>query len=377
MRDSLRLGRIAGFPVAVHWSVLVVALLLAWGLAEGVLPESAPGHTAATYWLVGVPGALLLLCSLLAHEISHAVVARRAGVDVDGLTLWMFGGVARLRGEAPTARADLRIAVVGPATSLVLAVAFGLVWWLLDTLGQPALAVSVTGWLAGVNLLLAVFNLVPGAPLDGGRVLRALLWERWGDRDRAAAAATNAGQLVGYMLVGFGLLAFFGGDYVGGLWLILIGWFLHGAARAEQAAYVAEHVLHGVVVGDVMSTEVRTVGSDLTVERLIESLVLGGRHSAYPVVDPEGSVRGLVALAQLRTVPASARASTLVGEVAVPLSQVPTCGPDDPVAQVLQKLAGDAGRRALVFEQGRLVGILTPADITRVLEARQLLEASR
>jgi Zn-dependent protease len=377
MRDSLRLGRIAGFPVAVHWSVLVVVLLLAWGLAEGVLPQSAPGHTAATYWLVGVPGALLLLCSLLAHEISHAVVARRVGVEVDGLTLWMFGGVARLRGEASTARADLQIAVVGPATSLVLAVLFGFVWWVLDTLGQTALAVSVTGWLAGINLLLAVFNLVPGAPLDGGRVLRALLWARWGDHDRAAAAAAGAGQVVGYMLVGFGLLAFFGGDYVGGLWLILIGWFLHGAAQAEQAAYVAEHVLHGVVAGDVMSTEVRTVGSDLTVEQLIESLVLGGRHSAYPVVDPEGSVRGLVALAQLRTVPASARASTLVGEVAVPLSQVPTCSPVEPVAQVLQKLAGDAGRRALVFEQGRLVGILTPADITRVLEARQLLEASR
>ena len=149
MRDSLRLGRIAGFPVAVHWSVLVVVLLLAWGLAEGVLPESAPGHSAATYWLVGVPGALLLICSLLAHEISHAVVARRVGVEVEGLTLWMFGGVARLRGEATTARADLQIAVVGPATSLVLAGAFGLVWWLLDTLGQPALAVSLTGWLAG------------------------------------------------------------------------------------------------------------------------------------------------------------------------------------------------------------------------------------
>ena len=377
MRDSLRLGRIAGFPVAVHWSVLVVVLLLAWGLAEGVLPESAPGHSAATYWLVGVPGALLLICSLLAHEISHAVVARRVGVEVEGLTLWMFGGVARLRGEATTARADLQIAVVGPATSLVLAGAFGFVWWLLDMLGQPALAVSLAGWLAGINLLLAVFNLVPGAPLDGGRVLRALLWGRWGDHDRAAAAATSAGQLVGFTLVGFGLLAFFGGDYVGGLWLILIGWFLHGAARAEQAAYIAEHVLHGVVVRDVMSSDVRTVGSDLTVEHLIESLVLGGRHSAYPVVDPEGSVRGLVALAQLRTVPASARASTLVGEVAVPLSQVSTCGPDEPVAQVLQKLAGDAGRRALVFDEGRLVGILTPADITRVLEARQLLGATR
>jgi Zn-dependent protease/CBS domain-containing protein len=377
MRDSLRIGRIAGFPVAVHWSVLVVVLLLAGGLADGVLPEAAPGHGAATYWLVGLGGALLLLCSLLAHEVSHAVVARRAGVEVEGLTLWMFGGIANLRGEAPTARADLRIAAVGPATSLVLAAAFGAGWWALDTLGQSALAVSVAGWLATINVVLAVFNLVPGAPLDGGRVLRALLWSRWGDRDRAAAAATTAGQTVGYVLVGLGLLSFLAGDYVGGLWLMLIGWFLHGAARAEQAAYVAEHVLRGVAVGDIMSSEVRTVGSELTVEELVESLVLGGRHSAYPVVDPDGSIRGLVALGQLRTVPASARATTLVGDVAVPLARVATCAPDEPVAQVLPRLAGDAGRRALVFEQGRLVGILTPTDITRVLEAQQLLGGSR
>lgn len=377
MRDSLRLGRIAGFPVAVHWSVLVVVLLLAGGLADGVLPDAAPGHATATYWLLGIGGSLLLLCSLLAHEVSHAVVARREGVEVDGLTLWMFGGIANLRGEAQTARADLRIAVVGPATSLVLGVAFGLVWWLLDALGTSALLASVAAWLATLNVVLAVFNLVPGAPLDGGRVLRALLWSRWSDRDRAAAAATTAGQTVGYVLVGLGLLSFLAGDYVGGLWLMLIGWFLHGAARAEQAGYVAEHVLHGVTVGDVMSTEVQTVGSDLTVEHLVEALVLGGRHSAYPVVDPEGSVLGLVALAQLRTVPASARARTLVAEVVVPLAQVPTCGPAEPVAEVLPRLAGDPGRRALVFEQGRLVGVLTPTDITRVLEARQLLGGAR
>lgn len=377
MRDSLRIGRIAGFPVAVHWSVLVVVLLLAGGLADGVLPETAPGHSTATYWLVGVAGALLLLCSLLAHEVSHAIVARRSGVEVDGLTLWMFGGIANLRGEAPTARDDLRIAAVGPATSLVLGAVFGVVWWALDTLGQSPLVVSVAGWLSTINVVLAVFNLVPGAPLDGGRVLRALLWSRWGDRDRAAAAATTAGQSVGYLLVVLGLLSFLAGDYVGGLWLMLIGWFLHGAARAEQAGYLAEHVLRGVAVGDVMSSEVRTVGSELTVEELVESLVLGGRHSAYPVVAPDGSVRGLVTLGQLREVPASARATTLVGDVTVPLAQVATCAPETPVADLVPRLAADAGRRALVFEQGRLVGILTPTDITRVLETRQLLPRTR
>ena len=245
MRDSLRLGRIAGFPVAVNWSVLVVVLLLAWGLADGVLPQAAPGHGTRTYWRAGVTGALLLICSPLAHELPHAVVARRAGVGVDGLTLWMFGGVARLRGEPPTPREDFRIAAVGPATSLVLAAAFGLVWFTLDALGSGDLPVSVAGWLAGINVLLAVFNLVPGAPLDGGRILRAILWWRGDDRDRAVTTATTVGQVVAYCLVAIGLLDFLAGDTVGGLWLILIGGFLLTAARAEYAATLAQHALEG------------------------------------------------------------------------------------------------------------------------------------
>jgi Zn-dependent protease/CBS domain-containing protein len=376
MRDSLRLGRIAGFPVAVHWSVVVVVLLLAWSLADGVLPEVAPGRAAGTYWLYGVVGALLLLCSLLAHELSHAIVARRSGVEVEGLTLWMFGGVANLRGEPPAADADLRIAVAGPATSVGLSVGFGALAVVLSALGQSDLLVSVTAWLAGINLMLAVFNLIPGAPLDGGRILRASLWRRWGDRDRAAAAATRAGQLVGYCLVGLGLLNFLLGDYVGGLWMMLIGWFLHAAAIAEESAAVTVHTLEGVPVAAFMSTDVQTGQADLSVEEFVSRLVLGGRHSAYPVVGVDGTVTGLVTLGQLRGVPPGARASTSVGDVAVPLAHVATCTPDEPVAGVLPRLSRESGNRALVFDHGRLVGIVTPSDVTRMLETRSLLSSA-
>lgn len=376
MRESLRLGRIAGFPVAVSWSVLVIVWLLAWGLAGGVLPRAAPGHSVGVYWLAGLAGALLLVCSLMAHELAHAIVARRAGVEVEGLTLWMFGGVATLKGEPPTPRADFRIAVVGPATSLALGLVFAFLSVVLDALGWGGLVASVAAWLASINVVLGVFNLIPGAPLDGGRVLRALLWARSGDRDRAAATATRAGQVVAYGLVTIGLMAFVSFDPVGGLWMMLIGWFVLTAARAEQAATTADHVLHGVLVRDVMSPDLQVGDARLSVEEFVDVQVLGGRHSAYPLVDGDGAVVGLVTLGRLRDVPAAARASTVVRDVALPLSAVARCAPTEPVADLLPRVTRESGHRALVFEEDRLVGIVTPTDVQHALEARQLVSTS-
>jgi Zn-dependent protease/CBS domain-containing protein len=372
VNDTLRLGRILGFAVSVHWSVLVIVFLLAWGLAEDVLPVASPGHPAVTYWLAGITGAVLLIASLLAHELAHAVVARREGVQVEGLTLWLFGGVASLHGEATTPRADFRIAAVGPATSLALAAGFAVVWSVAEALSLEGIVVSLAAWLATINGVLAVFNLVPGAPLDGGRVLRAILWKLRGDRESAATSATVAGQVVGYCLVAIGLLAFLAGDSVGGLWTVLIGWFLLAAARAEQAATVTEHSLRGVTVGDVMSRDVVTSNGASSVEALIHLLVLGGRHSAYPVLDRHGVVEGLVTLKQLREVPSVARATTSVRDVALPLSAVATGTPEEPVSELLMRVTREAGGRALVFDEGRLAGIVTPADVTRALEVRGL-----
>jgi Zn-dependent protease/CBS domain-containing protein len=372
MGESLRLGRVLGFPVAINWSVLVVVLLLAWGLAEGVLPESAPGHGATAYWLAGVLGAVLLIASLLAHELAHAVVASRSGVEVESLTLWVFGGVATLRGDSPTPRADFRIAAAGPATSIGLGAGFGAAWAIGALLGCPDLVLGVAAWLSAINVFLALFNLIPGAPLDGGRILRAALWARSGDREKAATAATSAGQALGYGLVVLGLLVFLAGDPVGGLWTIFIGWFVLAAARAEQSATVTRHLLEGVRVRDVMSPDVRTGSSELTVDEFVARHVLGGRHSAYPVLGHSGAVDGLVTLRQLRDVSPPLRSTTLVRDVALPRADFATCGPDEPVEDLLARLTRDSGGRALVFDRGRLVGIVTPADVARVLDARTL-----
>ncbi len=372
MANDVKLGRVAGFPLAMNWSVLVIAWLLTWSLATGSFPYDAPGHAPGTYWITGLVAALVFFASLLAHELAHAVVARRFGVEVKGLTLWLFGGVATLGGEPPTPQADLRIAAAGPAASLGLGLGFGLIAGGLDLLGVAHLAVVAARWLAGINLMLGVFNLVPGAPLDGGRLLRAFLWRRHGDRVRAAVTAARAGVTVGYGLIWLGLLQFLDGASIGGLWLVFIGWFVLGAARAEEAAVLTRDALGGLRVADVMTPRPVVAPGLTTVRDFIERYLLGSPHSAYPVEGPGGRIVGLVTLAQLRGMPAAARDATTVADIAVPLADVPVAAPDDPLVSLLERLTGPTGGRALVFEHGALAGIVTPTDIARATELRDL-----
>lgn len=367
---DMKLGRVAGFPLAMNWSVLIIASLLAWSLATASFPHHAAGHSSGTYWVAGLSAALVFFGSLLAHEVAHAVVARRNGVEVEGITLWLFGGVARLGGESPTAGADFRIAIAGPATSLALGVGLGAVAIALDALDVAHLLVVVARWLSGINLMLGVFNLVPGAPLDGGRVLRAFLWRRHGDRVRAAISATRAGAMVGYGLIGLGFFEFLAGVSVGGLWLVFIGWFVLSAARAEEADIRTRQALDGLRVRDVMTPRPVVAPGWITVDEFIERYLFGNRHSAYPVEGPDGRIVGLVTLAQLRDVQPVARRTTRVQDVALALDRVSVVAPDEALASILARLTPEAGGRALAFDHGDLVGILTPADVARAAELR-------
>jgi Zn-dependent protease len=232
--DGIPLGRIAGIRVAASWTLLIVVALLVLGLAGGVFPREYPRLAASWYLVAALAGAVLFLASLLAHELAHALVARRAGVQVESITFWLFGGVARLGGDAGTATAALWIALVGPLTSLALGGVFAAATAGLRGAGAPAAVAGVPGWLAWTNLGLALFNLLPGAPLDGGRVLRALLWMRSGDRDRSAITAARAGRVLGIVLVGLGIFQIFSGLGASGLWVAFIGWFLGGAAAPRS-----------------------------------------------------------------------------------------------------------------------------------------------
>jgi Zn-dependent protease len=368
---GIPLGRIAGFPVYVNWSVLVILWLFTWSLAS-TLPTTAAGYPARAYWVAGACGATVLLASLLAHELAHAIVARRADVKVLGVTLWIFGGVTRLGGQAKTPQTAFRIAVAGPATSLLLAAIFGGAGAGLRTLGVGPIIIGVAWWLAGINALLGVFNLLPGAPLDGGQVLRAWLWRRHGDPTRAAIGAARAGRTLAFVLIAFGLLEFLAGAMVAGVWLAFIGWFIFTAAHADEAQVLTRNALAGVRVGDAMTPHPRTAPAWITVQDFIERYLLGDRHSAYPVEDHNGSISGLITLTQLRQVEPSSRAAILIGEIAMPLSRVPIAAPDEQVTALLERLASAQSSRALVVDAGRVVGIVTSSDLTRLVDVYRL-----
>ena len=373
MGEGIPIGRIGGFPVSVNWSVLVILWLFTWSLAS-TLPVAAPGYAAGVYWLAGACGAVVLLASLLAHELAHAILARRAGVKVFGVTLWLFGGVTRLGGEAKTPKTALRIAVSGPATSLALAAVFAGVAYGLGALRVGHIVVGVAWWLAGINLLLGLFNLLPGAPLDGGQVLRAYLWRRHGDAVRAGVGAARAGRIVAFILIGLGLVEFLAGALVGGVWLAFIGWFIFTAAREDETQILTRQALAGVRVADVMSADPHTAPAWITVEDFIQRYLLGDRHSAYPVEDRDGSILGLITLAQLRGVAPSQRATTLVREVAIPLPRVPSAAPQEPLTALLERLAAATGGRALVVDAGRVVGIVTASDLSRLIDVYRLAQ---
>ena len=235
MNDSVHLGRVSGIRLGANWSLFPILFLVAWTLAATLLPFAAPGYTTVGYWVFGLLTAAAFYACLLAHELAHALVARRHGVEVKGIVLWLFGGVAQFEGDTPTARAELQVAAAGPAASLAFAGIMAAVSWLLGLAGINSLMVASLWWLAGINTLLAIFNLLPAFPLDGGRILRAILWRRWDDRLRATAVAARVGTAGGYLLIALGVLEFLtGGGGIGSIWLALIGWFITVAARQQH-----------------------------------------------------------------------------------------------------------------------------------------------
>lgn len=367
MRATFVLGRIAGVRIGIHWSVLLIFAVIATALAEGRLPEVYPGHPWPVYWSVGTATAVVFFASLLAHELAHAVLARRNGIGVEDIVLWLLGGAARLKDEAATPAAELRIAGVGPLVSLILGAFFALVAWLIDLASAPGLAVEAVAWLAGINILLAVFNAVPAAPLDGGRLLRAFLWWRTGDRLRATAGATAAGRGFGWFLVAMGLYLFVLGDLFGGLWLAMIGWFLVAAATAEGRQSQLRGVLAGISVRQAMTPDPVTAPAAVTVADFLAGPLYRYRHSAFPVTGEGETPVGLVTLDRVGRVPADQREAVTVGEVMLPLSEVTVVAPEEPLADLLPRVQTGAEHRVLVLDGDRLVGIVSPSDISRTV----------
>ncbi|GIM87160.1 site-2 protease family protein [Salinispora arenicola] len=373
MRASFRLGRIVGVPVGVNWSVLVIFLLIAWALSANQFPRTYPDRPGFAYVLAGLAAAVVFFLGLLAHEVSHAVVAKRNGLEVGGITLWLFGGVAELKGEAPNPGAELRIAGIGPLVSLLIGAFFGVIAAGLAMTGYNGLWLGALAWLAGINVLLAVFNVLPAAPLDGGRLLRAAVWKATGDRTKASVVAARAGWVLGALLIGLGFWQFFAGGGFGGLWLILIGWFLIGAAGMEERQARMGSALHGLRVADVMTPQPQTASGDMTVADFVGHYLFAYRHSALPLVEDDRPV-GLVTLDRVRGVPADQRYGTTLAEVACRADDLVLASPDESLNELLPRLSECADGRALVVVDGRLVGIVSPSDISRAAQRGSMRE---
>jgi Zn-dependent protease/predicted transcriptional regulator len=367
MQPTFSLGRIAGIRIGVNWSVLFIVALLAYGLAAGQFPAEVPRHPVAEYIVAGVVTAVAYIGSLLAHELAHSLVARRNGIKVEDITLWLLGGVSRLEGEFPDPGAELRVAGAGPLASLLLGGLFLLLAWLVMTAGVRGLVVAALAWLGGINILLAVFNVIPAAPLDGGRLLRAVLWSITKDKLKAAIWSARAGQVFGWILTVVGIyLVLVARDY-SWLWFVLLGWFLISAATAENQQAVLQSRLRTVPVREIMTPNPVTVPASATVAQFLNDYLPWSRHSAFPVVADSQTV-GLVTVKRINQVPAGERGQTTLRDLACPLSEVARASPDSSAADLLPSLNGCADGRALVFDDGHLAGIVSPSDISRALQ---------
>jgi Zn-dependent protease len=359
MRDSIRLGRIAGVSVGLNWSLVVMVALVAGGLADNRFPFDAPGRPTAAYVLAGALTAVGLFAGVLFHELGHAMVARRFGLPVDGITLNWMGGVTRIEGDAPRPRTEFAVAVIGPVISLLFG---GLLWGVRAWVGGGSpLVLSALGWLAGINVILAVFNILPAAPLDGGKVMHSAVWAVTGDRWKATRAAVGAGMALGAVMIFAGFAMTTRATYsMNGLFVSFIGWWLLASARAERSAGAVQHALDGVRMGDVM----RPVGSApgwITVRSFVDSYAGGRPGWVWMLENWGGGYGGFVLGDAVGAVPLPQWDFARPIDIAIPVSASAGAGPGEAALDVLGRMGGK--QVILVVDGGRTVGAVLPSDI--------------
>jgi Zn-dependent protease len=363
MDGNFTIGRYGGVEVRLHWSLLAVFALIVWSLADGVFPSQNPGLSDGTYLGLGIVAALLFLASILLHELGHSWVARREGIDVDSITLWLFGGVAEFKDRFSSAGAEFRVALSGPLISIGLGVLFVLI----ALADLPTAVDAVAAWLGYINLILAAFNLLPASPLDGGRVWHAALWRAKGDFAWATRVASEIGQGFGYLFITLGLVMFVFEGSFSGAWLAFIGWFLLQGARAEARYVATEQALGGLRVRDLMVADPVTVAADSTIGRFMDDVAWSQRFTTYPVLDG-GNPVGLLAFASMAAVPRSEWDTRRVRDTMIPLDEVPLLTEDEKAVDALAQLSAPRANRGLVVDNGHLAGLLSITELARALE---------
>lgn len=377
-RSGVRLFSVFDIEIRLDWSVLIIFALIVYSLGGGLFPQWHPDWTPAISWLTALAAGVIFFASLLAHELSHSLMARRFGIRVPRITLFLFGGMAEIEAEARTPKEEFAIAVVGPLMSLALGVMFTsiasaamgadlLARLATDPEGAMAeLSPVITAciWLGSVNVMLAVFNLVPGFPLDGGRVFRALVWWLTGDALRATRLAASAGRAVGWAIIALGFWNILVVKNLGGLWLVLIGWFLTHLARSSYSQMVTERSLRSVRIDDVMRTRFDTVPADVALDVFVEDYLLRSSQQLWPVLDGE-RVIGTIAFEDVATIPAEQRHGRRVVDHTVALDDRPTLDASEMATTALRRLASLGDAPVVVLRGGRVVGLVRAADVLR------------
>ena len=368
---SFRVARSRGISIEIHPSWLFILAVLAFSLSDGVFPDEYPGWSTAVYWAVGIVSAVLLFVAVLVHELAHAVVAQRRGLEVPKITLFIFGGVSHIARQPRSAGEEFAIAVAGPLTSLVIAGLAGGAYLAFHERSEQAGAIGA--YLATVNLLLAIFNILPGFPLDGGRVLRSIAWRRTKSFRRATRIAGTVGELFGYTLMMGGVAFLLAGYAWNGLWFMFIGWFLSGAARGEKEALQLEAVLSRLRARDVMRTTYPTITPGVSIEEVVERHMVGeGERAAVVALDD--AVVDILSVSDVRRVPREAWANTPAQRAITPRDRVLTVQAETPALEVLHQLGANRLNQVPVLEAGRMVGMITRREPLERVELAESLE---
>ena len=365
-----RIGTIAGISIEINFTWLIVFGLIIYTFSTGQLPVLLPHATAAQLWITGLITALLFFASLLLHELAHSLMAQHLGAKVARITLFIFGGVSQMTHEPKDPGSEFKISVVGPLTSIVLGLGFLALYRGLKLMDMPRLWSAPCLLVGEINLLLAAFNMLPAFPLDGGRVLRSILWHTWGSLERATRAASTAGRWFGYLMIGFGIMQLMAGQFTGGLWMLALGWLLSSMAAASYQRVQFDQALGGVHVHDLMSSPVATIPADTSLEDAVHNYFLVARFTAFGV-EEQGQITGLVRMDQIRAVDRSQWPVTTVGQIMQPLDDKATVRADEDAVEALMKMAENETGRLLVTDwSGKVIGIISQSDIIRLVRLR-------
>lgn len=370
-RRGLKLITVRGIAIRIDYSWFFIFALVLLSLSAGYFPRAYPNQSLQVYWLTGFFATLLFFLSVIIHELAHSFMAIRSGIQIPEITLFIFGGVSRLSEDASDPKTEFEIAIVGPLTSFALAALFGLVYYLLRGM-QPSIVVELFGYLSWINVALGIFNLLPGYPLDGGRVLRALWWWKTGSVVEATRMASDWGKGLAIALMVLGGLQIFAGNLIGGVWIILIALFLRGIAEASYQEVAMRHTIEGAHAHDVMIRDVITASPDMSLKRAISDLFLRYGYRGFPVAD-DGQVLGLISLANVKGLSDEEQEKKTVREVMQPLSSEMTLREETPVSEALKRSAQNRSSHFLVMRDGRLVGMVTHTGVLRYMEVRRAL----